>query len=179
MSLQFAVLLNIEYFLWLLQKGGGIVLEYGEDQDPLSHEKTRDDVIKILDLEYVRANIGTTQDMLLPYDCFSSSFVWNQVHHRSTCSNGEKRDADLNLYRVSPSSLMSYDANAIFQGFLCWNEIQPISSEKLTPAIRVKEVAMQMFPEIIFFPECEAETKRYLQYSYLEKCNTYVINWYF
>lgn len=57
-------------------------------------------LIRILDIEYIRANAIKTMELVLPYDCFSSNFVWNQVIQRSKVENSlENRNANLNLFR--------------------------------------------------------------------------------
>lgn len=74
------------------------MVQVQNDSEELCESEGPNDVIKILDVEFIRANIQKTQDMMLPYDCFSSSFIWNQIYQRSL-SDHEKRNADLNCFR--------------------------------------------------------------------------------
>ncbi|ODM97571.1 hypothetical protein Ocin01_09109 [Orchesella cincta] len=127
-----------------IKAGGGVVANRSESEDWRVNGYT----IKILDLDYARENIHNiaVQEMLLPYDCFSSNFIWSQIYQRLHESFG---NVDLNAFRITPSAYREFDANAVVKGIQPWIGIPSLPPEKLVTPISIKRVALFMFSDLL------------------------------
>ncbi|CAL8080655.1 unnamed protein product [Orchesella dallaii] len=125
-----------------IRTGGGLVIHNGSEEE-------KGFTIKILDLDYTRENIyiPSVQEMLLPYDCFSSNFIWSQIYQR--LNDGSVGNVDLNAYRITPSAYREFDANAVLKGLKSWTMIPSLPPEKLCSPVSLKRVALFMFSDLL------------------------------